>query len=159
MSLLDKLTLKINGIPISRVKSFNFLGIVLNENLTWTDHITHIPQNKSSNCPNKAAKEPTTSPHSQNDIQFFDTLQTALWKHIMGTIPRKPHQITKKAIRALTGSGTNAHTSPLLKELKLLSIIDIHSSKLLCLFKQIRDKKVPIPMGLIRYLCVHYDCI
>ena len=42
MSLLDKLTLKINGIPISRVKSFNFLGIVLNENLTWTDHITHI---------------------------------------------------------------------------------------------------------------------
>ena len=42
MSLLDKLTLKINGIPISQVKSFNFLGIVLNENLTWTDHITHI---------------------------------------------------------------------------------------------------------------------
>jgi len=65
----------------------------------------------------------------------------------MGTIPRKPHQITKKAIRALTGSGTNAHTSPLLKELKLLSIINIHSSKLMCLFKQIRDKKVPIPIA------------
>ena len=42
MSLLDKITLKINRVPISRVKSFNFLGIIINENLTWTDHITHI---------------------------------------------------------------------------------------------------------------------
>ena len=42
MSLINKLSLKINGIPISRVKAFNFLGIVLNENLTWTDHTAHI---------------------------------------------------------------------------------------------------------------------
>ena len=31
-----------NELPIKRVKSFNFLGIILNETLTWTDHIAHL---------------------------------------------------------------------------------------------------------------------
>ena len=42
MTLFDDLKLKLNGQVINRVKSFNFLGIILNEHLTWTDHIAHI---------------------------------------------------------------------------------------------------------------------
>ena len=31
--------LEINGIPLERVKSFNFLGILLNENMSWKPQI------------------------------------------------------------------------------------------------------------------------
>ena len=53
----------------------------------------------------------------------------------------------KKAIRAITGSGSNAHTSPHLKNLKLLSIGDIYVTKLLCLYKQLKDQKLPGPIA------------
>ena len=44
MKIYDSLNIKMNNLPIKRVKSFNFLGIIINENLTWTDHISHISQ-------------------------------------------------------------------------------------------------------------------
>jgi hypothetical protein len=65
----------------------------------------------------------------------------------MGQITRKPYKATKKAIRALTGSGVNSHTIPLLKKLETLSIADIFTVKLLCLYKQIKDKKIPRPIA------------
>ena len=34
--------LEINGIPIERVKEFNFLGINLDENMTWKSHVKKI---------------------------------------------------------------------------------------------------------------------
>ena len=39
-SLVPKLT--INGIEIERVREFNFLGIVIDESLTWIPHIQKI---------------------------------------------------------------------------------------------------------------------
>ncbi len=38
------LTLQLNGQSIQRASSFNFLGIVVNEFLTWSDHISYISQ-------------------------------------------------------------------------------------------------------------------
>ena len=35
-------SININNIPIERVNNFCFLGIVINEYLTWTDHINKI---------------------------------------------------------------------------------------------------------------------
>lgn len=61
----------------------------------------------------------------------------------MGKNSGQPHQITKKAVRALTGAGNNSHSSKHLKNLKLLSIQDIYNSKLLCLYKQYTDKRLP----------------
>ena len=34
--------LEINGIPIERVKQFNFLGIILDEHMTWKSHIKKV---------------------------------------------------------------------------------------------------------------------
>lgn len=37
-----KLGLKLNGTPIEQVKAFTFLGLRVNETLTWTDHIEEV---------------------------------------------------------------------------------------------------------------------
>ena len=36
---VDEINVQINGTKIERVESFNFLGIMLDENLTWKSHI------------------------------------------------------------------------------------------------------------------------
>ena len=41
--------LKINGIPLERVQSFNFLGLLLNENMSWKPHIDLL-SNKLAQC-------------------------------------------------------------------------------------------------------------
>ena len=39
---VDEINVQINGTKIERVESFNFLGIMLNENLTWKSHIEMV---------------------------------------------------------------------------------------------------------------------
>ena len=38
----DKISVVINGIEIEHVPSFNFLGIMLDENLSWKSHIEMV---------------------------------------------------------------------------------------------------------------------
>ena len=40
--------LKINDIIIERVKSFKFLGLVINENLNWNDHKLYIQKKNTT---------------------------------------------------------------------------------------------------------------
>ncbi len=46
---IDPLHINIDNINIDRVKQFNFLGLTINENLTWTDHINKIANKISQN--------------------------------------------------------------------------------------------------------------
>ena len=39
---VDNLQLNINGIAIEKVYDFNFLGLTLNENINWKNHIEKI---------------------------------------------------------------------------------------------------------------------
>ena len=40
--VVPTLKLLINGNPIEQVTNFNFLGITIDQNITWSDHITKI---------------------------------------------------------------------------------------------------------------------
>ena len=40
----DRLQLKLNSVVLERTKKFNFLGIIINEMLSWNDHIAHVSQ-------------------------------------------------------------------------------------------------------------------
>ena len=61
------------------------------------------------------------------------------WGHTSGNLIK----LNKRALRAITDAAINAHTNPIEKQLYLLSIPDIHKMKVLCLYKNILDKKVP----------------
>ena len=41
--------LETNGIPLDKVKNFNFLGLQLNENMSWKPHIDSL-SNKLAKC-------------------------------------------------------------------------------------------------------------
>ena len=44
---LDEINVVTNGIEIEHVPSFNFLGIMLDENLSWKSHIEMVGNNIS----------------------------------------------------------------------------------------------------------------
>ena len=48
-SIPEDIEIKINNIAISRVKQVKFLGVIMDEKLTWKDHINYISR-KISKC-------------------------------------------------------------------------------------------------------------
>ena len=144
MDLYEHLNLQINNQPIKRVKSFNFLGIVINEHLTWTDHIAHISQKIN----------PVVALISRLKNQLPITILKMIYNSLIlsrlhygnilwGKSPGSLIKLQKKALRAVIGAKYNAHTAPIEKKLKLLSLPDIHQTKLTCLYKKSRTKVYP----------------
>ena len=46
---LRQLHLELNGFPIKQVRVFKFLGVMINDTLTWSDHINYISSKVSRN--------------------------------------------------------------------------------------------------------------
>ena len=140
----DQLKLKINGVPIKRVYFFNFLGIVINENLTWNNHISYISQKISPvvGIINRLKNQlPTRILKMIYNSLILSRLHygNILWGGNPGSLLR----LNKRGLRAITGAGSNTHTIPICKKLNILSLPDIHQTKLLCLYKQHIDNKLP----------------
>ena len=140
----ERLELKLNSVVLERTKKFNFLGITINETLTWNDHIAHVSQKivpvislinrKKHQLPIKILK------------MIYNSLILSRLHYgnlVWGHAPANLIKLNKRALRAITGAAINDHTNPIEKRLYLLSLPDIYKTKVLCLYKSILDKKVP----------------
>jgi hypothetical protein len=129
---------------VKRTTTFNFLGIVINEFLTWNDHITYISQkiNPVVGLINRLKHQlPTSILKMIYNSLILSRLHygNILWGGNPGSLIR----LNKRALRAIVDAGSNTHTNPIEKKLNLLSITDIHKMKLLTLYKNITDRKAP----------------
>ena len=136
MSLYEHLNLQFNGVTIERTPHFNFLGIVINENLNWTDHITHL-SSKINPVVGLLRRLKYQLPTKILKMIYNSLILSRLhYGNILwGGQPASLIKLNKKALRAIANVGCNAHTNPIEKRLKLLSLPDIHQMKLLCLYK------------------------
>ena len=120
--------LKIDGINIESVDHFNFLGLTLDSRMTWNNHTTNIS--------NKIKCSRTIG--VLNRIKHFIPLIVRILLYNTLILPHFNYCITawgyqcdsiiklqKKAIRIISISTYNAHTEPLLKNLRILKIQDI----------------------------------
>ena len=140
----DKLDLKINDKSIQRTNSFNFLGIIINENLNWNDHITFISNkiNPVVGLLNRLKNQlPTHILKMIYNSLILSRLHygNIIWGHHPGSLIR----LNKKALRAMANTGSNAHSNVIEKKLKLLSLPDIHKMKLLCFYKRYIELNLP----------------
>ena len=139
-----KLDLKINDKSIQRTNSFNFLGIIINENLNWNDHITFISNkiNPVVGLLNRLKNQlPTHILKMIYNSLILSRLHygNIIWGHHPGSLIR----LNKKALRAMANTGSNAHSNVIEKKLKLLSLPDIHKMKLLCFYKRYIELNLP----------------
>ena len=133
--------LHINNHVIERVNEFNFLGTIFDENLTWNQHTQKVANKISPTLgmlnrlkhtlPLKLLYNSLILPHLQYGI--LD------WGFKYGRV----FKLQKRAMRIITCSKYNAHTTPIFKSLSLIKVEDIFKVSLLKLFWKLKNKKLP----------------
>jgi len=126
-NIIDRIPkLELNGQNIERVTEFNFLGLTIDQHLTWNAHIQKI-SNKISRSIGIMNRLKRFLPQS-----ILRTLYNSLiLPHIQysllawGNKSKRVFKLQKRAVRLITCSKYNAHTEPLFKSLNLLKLDDI----------------------------------
>ena len=127
---IGKEAISFNGIHIERVISTKFLGVYLDESLKWDMHIEYCRKKvRSGLYALKMCKNLLTV--STLRMLYFSLVHpylmygNMLWgsahkKYLNGLII-----LQKKAIRIITGSKYNEHSSPLFKRLNIVKLHDV----------------------------------
>jgi hypothetical protein len=136
--------IKIRGTKLEQVTNFNFLGIVLDENLSWVSHITKV-QGKLYRILGILNRVKNLVP---NDIKctIFNTLALPhinyglmLWGHKASRLVK----IQKKFVRLISGAKYNAHSDPLFKKYNVLKINDMYKLMLYKFYYKFHNKELP----------------
>ena len=141
---LTPLRLNINNTIIEKVNWFNYLGIILNENLTWRNHI-EMAANKIA----KITGVLNTLKYAYPWQILLSLYNTLIMSHInyglllWGTkIYELEHQ-QKKAVRTIKNNHPLAHREPLLKNLGLLNVHDLYHIKILKFYYKLVHSELP----------------
>ena len=116
----------INGTIIERVQNFNFLGLTINENLSWKPHVDKIA-NKISKYSGILSRLKHFLPSHILKTIYCSIIQSNLNYSILnwGFDCNRLVTLQKKIIRIICSSKYNAHTEPLFKKMGLLNIKDM----------------------------------
>ena len=121
-----------NNRAIDIVENFNYLGTILDANMSWKSHIAMV-RNKLSQIHGILHRLKYQYPQN-----ILVTLYKSLFiPHInygsllWGQVGESIDKIQKKAIRTITYSNYIAHSEPLLKELKVKDIFQLKILKFL----------------------------
>ena len=133
----DDFKVSLDGTELEKVRTTKFLGVIINENLTWDDHISYIASKLSRiNGVLARLKHQLHLPVMKiiYNALFSSTLHYSIsvWGGTSNTQFNRLVTLQKKAIRHVTCATCkyNSHTQPLFKKLELLTIHD--SFKLQC---------------------------
>ena len=131
---MEPLQFSIDGEVIENVSSFNFLGITLDEGLTWKNHFDLI-KTKISKTIGVFYRLAKTFPEEILVTLYNSLIASHLNYGILawGRVATRLEKLQKKAIRLLTNTSSKyiAHTNPLFKRLELLKIVDIFKLRVL----------------------------
>jgi hypothetical protein len=144
MKVYKDLVLTMDGKVITRSKTFNFLGLTLNETLTWNNHtsklcvkigaVVHVLHKLKWTLPRKIL------------LMIYNALILShlhycnlLWGHSWGNL----EELQMSALRAVTGYTVNSHSYQVCAKVLTLTVGHIHLQKLLILYKKIRVNEVP----------------
>ena len=141
---VDNLQLNINGIAIEKVYDFNFLGLTLNENINWKNHIEKIAI-KSSKIIGILNKLKYILP-TQIKVLLYNTLLLPHINYCILSWGYKCDRITKiqkRAIRLINLSKYNAHTEPIFKQFKLLKVNHILQMQEFKFYHKFKNNTLP----------------
>ena len=122
--------IKINGQTIDRVSEFNFLGLIIDEHLTWDAHIQKT-SNKISRALGIMARLKRFLPLNVLRLIYNSLILPHLQYGILiwGVKNGRLGKLQKRAMRLMFNSKYNAHTDPLFKRLNLLKLSDIFKTR------------------------------
>ena len=136
--------IKIDEIQLEPISNFNFLGIIINENINWSKHINKISYSISKTI-GIIRKLKNVLPSSVL-LTIYNSLilpQLTYGILVWGYKSNCIFKLQKMALRAMTSSKYNAHTNPLFKKMHLLKVGDIHTVQQLKFFYKLTQNNLP----------------
>ena len=130
---------------IERVKDIVFLGVILDENLTWKPHIAHVSRKISKSIGVIYKSSFCLSPSSLRTLYFsliypYLVYCISVWGSTYSSnLNRHIYSQEKVYIRIISKSSYDAHTEPLFKALRILKFADIYKfqvGKMMFLFRK-----------------------
>ena len=140
-NLDTNIKITINDSQIERAKTTKFLGVILNENLKWNDHITNLHTKISKNL-GVIRKVSHILPKTALKTLYFSLIHTYLtycniiWASKSTSQLQKLITVQKKAVRVITGAPWNSHSAPLFNTTKILKLLDINILQTYCFMYQ-----------------------
>ena len=137
--------LSINGNTIDRVSHFNFLGFVIDENLSYDQHIQGI-SNKISRSLGILNKLKRFLPQYVLLMLYNSLILPQLQYAILcwGFKSSRLFKLQKRAVRIITCSNYNDHTEPLFKQLNLLKLAHLYDVSKLKFYHKLKYDKLPV---------------
>ena len=130
-----------NNIPIKRVSSTKFLGIIIDEKLSWGHHIQHV-KNKISKGIGILCQARTIFNYNTLLTLYYSFIFPYLlycievWGSSNITLFQSVFKLQKRAVRIIVSANFKAHTDPIFQRLKILPLKKIyHFSLILLMFK------------------------
>ena len=120
--------------PILQVSTTKFLGVHMNEHLSWVNHINHV-ENKISKTCGILTQLKYYLPQSVL-LQIYNALLlpyiqycAIIWGNSSHNVLNNILTIQKRAVRNICMRDARAHTAPLFKKLSILKITDIYTQQ------------------------------
>ena len=121
----------IDNVQINRVEKTKFLGVVIDQNLSFQPHINHVKGKVSRGigilykC-RLYVKEETMRTLYNSFIYPHFTYCIEVWGNIFETHLDQLVKIQKRAIRTIVGAKRFDHTQPIFKKLNILNLSEIY---------------------------------
>ena len=129
ISDLHNETIKLNDTPISRENSIKFLGVYIDEHITWKTHINQL-KTKLTSALFAINRTKHILPHEALKTLYFVLIQSHLTYgiHAWGNtiFINQILKLQKRAVRLINKKEYRAHTDPLFKSENILKIDDLH---------------------------------
>ena len=138
----------INGSKIDEVVVTKFLGVLIDNNLTWKCHIDHLCSKVSKNIGilrklrGKLDTETLTTLY-YSFIYPYCHYCIHVWGSTYDTHLNKVFLLQKRAVRIIFGANRLAHTEPIFKSLKLLNIHKLYKYNIGLMMYKYHHKKLP----------------
>jgi hypothetical protein len=144
----QNLSLKIDDTVIEQVHNTKFLGVIINQNLTWHDHINTVCTKVSKSIGillrirNSVPSNILITLYHTLILPYFNYCNI-VWGSQNATALDKLFRKQKKAIRIVTKAKWNAHTGPIFRNHYLLTLFNINKLQIYCFMYKVTNNLLP----------------
>ena len=148
-SLQKRITLKLNGVTLYESKKIKYLGIIMDDRLTWKYHIYELCKKLSKSIGviykmRKLCHESVKLSLYYSLVHSYLNYGTCVWGSSADIYLNKIRILQKKVIRIISNAELNDHTNPIFRRLKVLKFDDILKMQFACLMWEFDHDNLPI---------------
>ena len=138
----------IDDVEIEKKSCVKFLGIFIDEHLSWNQQVDHIQSQVSRIIGIVYKLRDVLPPNAllmlyKSFILSYFNHGVITWGHSYSKHIDSIHKLQKRAVRLCTGSHYLAHTNPIFKRLRLLKVSDINTLQTAIFMFKLRHNILP----------------